>query len=318
MKPIRNLFLALAATCLSAVAADPALLRMLPQDSMFIAGVNAEQIKTSRFGQFVLDQLKSEEQSMNNFISMTGFDPRRDLQELIVASSDARSHGKMLVVARGRFDASKIASFAASHGVKSQSYAGVEIMTHSQGKSKDGWLAVLDNSTALAGDEELVKAAIDRRKTAGTPQISQATATKITDLSMRYDAWMISASLARLADDFKSPQVGGAMNGNFMQGMENVMGGVRFGATVELMAEATMRSEKDAQAMVDVVKFLTGMMQLNSEDPKAAEFARLTEKMDLKATGTQFKLSMMIPEDVLEGILKPAARVVRKKASPVL
>ena len=231
-------------------------------------------------------------------------------------------NGKVLVVARGRFDAAKIASFARTSGVKTQSYAGVDVLTPDgathNGAKKEGWLAVLDNSTALAGDQELVKAAIDRRKQSNGGQLSQVTANKITDLSLRYDAWMISTSLARLADDFKSPQVGGAMNGNFIQGMENVMGGVRFGANVELMAEATMRSDKDAQALVDVVKFLTGMMQLNSEDKKAAEFARLTEKMDLKAVGTQFKMSMMIPEDVLEGILKPAARIVRKKNAPVI
>lgn len=317
MKPFRNLLLALAATCLSAFAADQALLKMLPSDSMFVAGINADQIRTSRFGQFLLDQLKSEEQNMEKFISMTGFDPRRDLQELVVASNDARGKGNALVVARGRFDANRISQFARTSGASSTFYKGVEVLTgNDKGGKSNGWIAIVDATTALAGEQEAVKAAIDRRAMGGTGMKAETLA-KINDLSTRYDAWMVSASLERLADDVK-PEVAQTMHGNLMAGMQSVLGGVRFGANVELMAEATMRSEKDAQAMVDVVKFLTGMMQLNSEDQKAAEFAKLLDKMVLKSTGNQFRLTMTLPEDMVESMLKPAVNVRRKGSAPVI
>jgi hypothetical protein len=111
------------------------------------------------------------------------------------------------------------------------------------------------------------------------------------------------------------PNVGSAMQNNLFASMESVTGGVRFGANVEVMAEAIMRSEKDATAMVDVVRFLAGMLQMNTQDRRAAEFAGLLDKMELKSSGNQFRLSLMIPESTLEGLVKPAARV---KKSPVI
>jgi hypothetical protein len=316
MKPFRNLVLAAVASCLGAFAADQALLKMLPGDAAFIAGINADQIRTSRFGQFLLDQLKSEEQNMEKFVTSTGFDPRRDLQELIVASNDARGHGKAIVIARGRFDAARISQFARTSGADSTFYRGIEILTgKGQSGGNKGWMAILDPSTAIAGEQDAVRAAIERRAT-NQGGVKAETLAKINELSTRYDAWMVSASLERLADEVR-PEVGQTMQGNLMAAMQSVTGGVRFGANVELMAEAVMRSDKDAQAMVDVVKFLAGMMQLSSDEKKAAEFAKLLDKMDLKASGNQFRLSMTLPEELIETMLKPAA-VRRQAGTPII
>jgi hypothetical protein len=176
-------------------------------------------------------------------------------------------------------------------------------------------MAILDASTAIAGEQDAVKAAIERRSGNGGGMKAE-TLEKINELSTRYDAWMVSASLERLADEVR-PEVGQTMQGNLMAAMQSVTGGVRFGANIEVMAEAVMRSDKDAQAMVDVVKFLAGMMQLNSEDKKAAEFAKLLDKMDLKASGNQFRMTMTLPEDVIETILSPAS-VRRKVGTPII
>ncbi len=313
----RRLIFALASSALAVFGADAGLLRMLPADSAFVAGIRADQIRTSRFGQFLLDQLKTEEAQMNQFISATGFDPRRDLTELVVASSNARVKGKTLVVARGRFDMDRIQGFVGKMGGRTLEHQGVTLIGGDGKAASEGMLAIVDSSTALAGDVEMMKAAIDRFKSSAGSVLDPKVANRITELSTKYDAWMMSTSLARIADDVADPKLGGMMSGEFMKSMESVFGGVRFGANVELMTEATMRSEKDALALVDVVKFLAGMLQLNGQnDKRASEMARLLDKMELKATGTQFRMSLMIPEDVLEGLVKPVAR--KKNTAPVI
>ncbi|MBS1829405.1 MAG: hypothetical protein JST93_29150 [Acidobacteria bacterium] len=316
MNYMRTALLSLA-TAVAGFAADPALLRMIPANSPFLAGIHADQIKTSRFGQFLLNQLKSEEANMNKFIDATGFDPRRDLTELIVASSDASGKGKSVVVARGRFDTNRINAFASTGGAKLTTYNGVQVMSGGTEGGKSGWLAVLDNVTAVAGDQDSVRSAIDRYK--GAPgALDAATLARINELSSRYDAWMISNGVARIADDIRNPQVGGMMNNNLFQSMQSVMGGVRFGTNVELTAEATMRSEKDATAMVDVIRFLAGMLQMNSQnDKRAAELATLLDKMQLSSSGTQFKLSLTIPEETLEGIVKPVSSGAKAKVTVI-
>lgn len=314
MNTMRTALLSLA-TAVAGFAADPALLRMIPANTPFLAGIHADQVKTSRFGQFILNQLKTEEANMNKFIDATGFDPRRDLTELIVASSDAGGKGKSVVLARGRFDTSRISAFASSSGAQMTTYNGVQVMTGRTENEKSGWLAVLDTVTAVAGDQDAVRAAIDRYK-GSAPALDAATIARINDLSTRYDAWMVSTGVGRIADDIRNPQVGGMMNNNLFQSMQSVLGGVRFGANIDVMAEGTMRSEKDATAMVDVIRFLAGMIQLNSQnDKRAAEMVALLEKMQLSASGTQFRMSLTIPEETLEGIIKPAASV---RKTPVI
>lgn len=314
---LRRLFFAVAASAITVLAADPAMLRMLPADSAFLAGIRTDQVRTSRFGQFLLDQLKTEEANMNQFISATGFDPRRDLTELVVASANAHGMGATVVVARGKFDLAKIQAFAGKSGTQTIAYQGFALMAGHGADSSHGVLAVLDNNTAVAGELEAVKSAIDRHKAGGPGALDPKTSNRIMELSSKYDAWMMSASLARLADDVSNPQLGGVMAGDLMKSMESVIGGVRFGANIELMTEATMRSEKDASALVDVVKFLAGMLQLNSQnDTRATEMAKLLDKMELKASGTQFRLLLAIPEDVVEGLVKPAS-LPRKRSTVI-
>lgn len=307
--------LALAACTASLLGADPALVRLLPADSAFLAGIHANQIRNSRFGQFLLDQMKQEEANFSKLEQATGFDPRRDLTELLVASDDARGKGNALVVARGRFDAAQIKTFAESEGARTQLYNGVTVFTGGDAHG-DGWVAVLDGTTAVAGKDTAVRTAIDRYKGAAAGGVDAKTSARITELSGRYDAWVVTSSLNRLTEDFRNPQVGGAMNGNLMQSMQSVVGGVRFGQNVEVMAEAQMRSEKDATAMVDVVRFLAGMIQLNSQDNRAAEMSALLDKMDLKASGTQFRMSLQIPEESIEKLVRPASR--RGGTAPVI
>lgn len=203
-----------------------------------------------------------------------------------------------------------IQTFAESEGARAELYNGVKILSGGSTPGHGG-IAMLDNQTAVMGDSDAVKRAIDRFRTSTTAATLNAkTLAQISQLSGSYDAWMVSSSLAGFADDMRNPQIEGAMNGNLFQNMDSVAGGVRFGsANVEVMAEAAMRSEKDATAMVDVMRFLAGMIQLNSKDPNAAEMASLLNKMELKATGTQFRMSLQIPEDQLEKMLKPARRV---------
>lgn len=316
MYTFRNLVLAVVTSGFGLLsAADPNLIKLIPQDANFIAGLHADQIKTSRFGQYVLDQLKEEDGKFSKFISVTGFDPRRDLTEIVVAAADSKTRGKVLVLAKGRFDSAKIRTFAESEGAGKLSYQGIDVLTGK--KDNEGWLAFLDSSTAVAGFGDYVKAAIDRNKASGA-MIDPKVANKITELGTRYDAWMITASLENLTSQIKPKLDGSPVKGQqLVQGMQSVFGGVRFGANIELMAEATMRSEKDATALADVLRFMSSMVQMNREnDPKAAEAAALLDRIEAKATGNQFRMLLTVPEDTLEKMVKPAAH--RKRSGDVI
>src|SRR5215468_8327302 len=89
---------------LPAKAADPQLLNLVMPDVKVLAGVNVEQAKTTPFGQYVLMQVQTNDQELRRLEELTGFDPTRDVRELLVASNAAGGENKGLFLARGNFD----------------------------------------------------------------------------------------------------------------------------------------------------------------------------------------------------------------------
>src|SRR5215475_1261832 len=98
-------------------AADPLLLNLVMPDAKVLAGVNVEQAKGTQFGQYVLNQLQTQDAHMRELVALTGFDPRRDVRELLVASNGVPQGKTGLALAKGNFDVPRITAAATMHGV---------------------------------------------------------------------------------------------------------------------------------------------------------------------------------------------------------
>ena len=72
---------------LPAKAADPQLVGLVMPDAQVLAGVNVEQAKVTPFGQYVLSQIRTSDPQFQELIALTGFDPTRDVREVLVASN---------------------------------------------------------------------------------------------------------------------------------------------------------------------------------------------------------------------------------------
>src|SRR5436190_14543806 len=145
---------------LPATAADPQLLNLVMPDAKVLAGVNVDQAKSSPFGQYVLSQMQLHDNHLTELTSATGFDPTRDVHELLVASSGGAGQQTGLVLARGNFDPARINALALSKGAASEVYNGVTILEDP--KQQSGF-AFLNATIVAAGDVANVKAAIDRQ-----------------------------------------------------------------------------------------------------------------------------------------------------------
>jgi hypothetical protein len=288
-------------------AADPALLQLVMPDAKVIAGIQVAQTRNSLFGQYVLSHMHVDDAGFKNFIAQTGFDPRRDVTELLIASNwESNSPAsRWLVMARGTFDSSKIASAAQGNGITTTNFQGVDILTysgHGKADSENG-IAFFDATSAVMGDLPSVQAAIQRRKS-GAPPSGQLLA-KVRDLSSKNDFWFVTlVPVSEFAGAMPDPNLSGAMKGNLLAAINEASGGIRFGDTVAISAEAVTRSEKDAQALVDVVKFVAGMIQLNRQNnPAAGQVATLLDTLDCKTAGNVTTISLAIPEQQLEQML---------------
>src|SRR5450755_2331130 len=72
---------------LTAQAADSQLLSLVMPDAKLVAGVNVDQAKASPFGLYVLTQMQSSNSGMQQLVALTGFDPTRDVHEVLAATN---------------------------------------------------------------------------------------------------------------------------------------------------------------------------------------------------------------------------------------
>ena len=283
-------------------AADPQLLNLVMPDAKVIAGVNVEQAKGTQFGQYLLDQIQTHDADMQKLIDLTGFDPRRDVREVLVASNGAPQSKSGLALARGNFDVAKITAAATTAGkdVATEVYGNVTILEDAKATSG---IAFLDSTTVVGGDLASVKAAIDRRSNA--QPLPAAILVKINEWSSSQDAWGISVvpptSLAPAhATQQPNPMI------NSAQSVQQAYGGVKFGANVVFSSEAVCDTAQNATTLGDLVKFMLNMAQMQAA--KNPEAQALVNSVTVTPSGTSLKVSASLPQDLFIQLLHPAQK----------
>jgi len=303
-------------------AADPGLLSLVMPDAKVVSGIQADQTRNSLFGQYLLSHMQANDANLNNFIAQTGFDPRRDVSEIILASNDKPNtpQSQGLVLIKGVFDVSRMTAAAQANGGTITTFRGVDVVTYpARGKQQFArGIAFLDPSTAILGDVASVEAAIQRGKTKAPA--SSSLLDKVAQVSINNDFWFVTlAPISQFAAALPDPNLSSALNGNVLAAINQLSGAVRFGDTVTISVEAVARTDKDAQALADVLKFAASLVQLNSQNnPASSQIAALLNTLDSSTAGNTTTISLAVPEQQLEQLLvtvRQQGHPIRKKAS---
>ncbi len=284
---------------LPAKAADPQLVGLLMPDAQVVAGVNVDQAKATPFGQYVLMQVKTSDPEFQELITLTGFDPTRDVHEVLVASnSTSKTNHTGLFLALGSFDPAKITAAATAKGAVSETYNGQAIL---EDPNKTHGIAFLSAKLVVAGDLASVKGAIDRQKVAAP--VPANLAVQINQWSTSQDGWAISAvPLSTLHPSANAPNVPGLNGQGAFQAIQSAAGGVKFGNNIVVTAQATADTSQNAQGMADALKLLVNLAQMQAgNDPTVAA---LIQSLQINASGNVLNVSASLPEDQFEQIVK--------------
>lgn len=266
-------------------------------DANVLAGINVQQTLSTPYGQYLLTQFQANEGDLQNLIAATGFDPRRDVTEVLVGSAALPGTHTGLLAARGIFDVQRIMGLLQSKGQQVEIYNGVEIAGLNQQS-----LAFLNSSTLVAGDTASVRAAIDRP--ASSVPLNPSAVLKVNQLSATQDAWALSlVPLSQVAPVGQAAQQG-PLNVQALQKITEASGGVKFGAMVTISAEAVAQTDADATALADVVRFLAALVQVNSQNSGTVDWSAVLGNLNVSTNANVVAVSLAIPEDQFERLTR--------------
>jgi hypothetical protein len=201
-------------------------------------------------------------------------------------------------LARGNFDQNKIkASATAKGGATILTYGGVDIVVHGKGAAGQTAIGFVDAGVAVMADMNTMKQIIDSR---AAPSVLDADLqSRINSIGNANDVWFVSlVSGTGFLGESNGP---GGAQAKALRGVVQSSGGVKLGATIATTFDAVTRSDKDAQSLSDVIRFLASMVQMQRQsDPKAAILATALDGMTVQNTGAAVHLAVSMPEKSLE------------------
>ncbi|HYL84725.1 MAG TPA: hypothetical protein VE263_10865 [Candidatus Angelobacter sp.] len=288
-------------------AADPTLLNLVMPNARVVVGIHLERIMASPIGQQMDAQIRNSNPEIRQIFEGTGFDPARDLKEVVIAATGREKNGPSLVLVRGSLDLAKIAAFSSTQGVPPTNYEGVPVMM--QRGAQDSAFALMDNSIAIFGGIESVHQAIRRR--ASGAAFDGELAAKVAALSRRYDAWVISTvPLTEMASRAKASNL--QQVSDLVNSIQEISGGMRFSPDMEIAADLVTHSEKDAASVRDAMRFFASMLSNQQNNPGLKADA-LKVTLDARTV----RISLHITEEQLKKMNElQMARRARQPVAP--
>ena len=273
---------------------DNVLMQMVPPNSVSLFGAQMDQLKTTPLYQKLVAQQKLTQ--LDEFSANTNFDPRRDVRELLVASTPGKNSGVLL--ARGNFRVKQDAINSAKdlHRVL---YKGYTLWTDT---AQAAGFCVLDSTLAIAGPIASMRAALDQYKNRPNREVSPLLQ-KALAIPMRDQVWLVSNGSADfLANNV--PEDGPAANfARIFRGLEGteVQADLSRGFSAQILGKC--KTEADAKALADAAHGLVGFGRLSVPDGQM-QLLRVWDAVQINQQGRNLSVAADIPSDLVEKLLQ--------------
>jgi hypothetical protein len=277
-----------AAGCGSALtgraSVDSTLAALIPPDATMLAGVRMESLRsTPLYKKLLASQLLA---PLDDLARETGFDPRRDVRELLIGSS-----GKDLIVAaRGAFQEHNF------EGLTKQTYKSYALYVRGQ-----GGVALIDGSTAVAGTLPAVRAALDRHNS-GDRTRPDDLLTRARQIPAENQIWSVSNGVDNLLTA-RIPDTGNLGNaGRILHSLENTTIAAGFQTGVNGYLTGVCHTEQDAKNLGDAARGMIGLGRLAVPE-KQPELLRLWDGLKVDQQQRTVNITVTVPEDLVEKLL---------------
>jgi hypothetical protein len=278
------LFLLAAGTLFAQPRIDNVLVRMVPPGATSLVGARMDEIRNSPFYNELTRQSKLPQ--VDQFARETGFDPRRDVRELLFATT--KSGG--VLVARGTF---RVTAFKDAkpvrHGVYSVWTVG------------DSGFCILDATLAAAGDVISVNAALDEwvsgSHTAAQPLLARA---KQVDGSLPF--WGVSSGFAGFLADNMPRANSGIDFSKIFRGLEDTWFEAGFANGLKATIHGVTATDPDAVSLRDTAKGLIGFGRLSVPENQS-DLLRLWDGITVDQEGRAVSIRMDVAQNLIDQLV---------------
>ncbi len=268
-------------------AVDNVLERMVPPGSTSLVGARMDRIKGTAFYHKLLEAQTLPQ--VDEFARDTGFDPRRDVRELLFVETPQGS----VMLARGTFHLNS----AGFKGMQKTRHGEYEILG-----TGAGGFCILDSTLAVAGDVPAIEAALDEWKS-GTHTAAKPLLERAAGMSPDAQFWGVSTGFAGFLADHP-PGVGSGLDfSKIFRGLEDTS----FQADVATGLRAEVRgitaNEKDAINLRDAVRGMVGLGRLQVPENQS-ELLRVWDGISAEQQGRSIAIRADIPQDLFDRLIR--------------
>lgn len=279
-------------------------LAYVPADARLLGFTNVREVMNSELRQ-KFRELHPQAGRGGDLETQTGINIETDLDHVVVAIFGSGTNHRPLVLARGRFNETRIAGLVLEKGGTTEDYNGKRLLVLASGDGPGGVLTFAEPGLVIFGDAAAVKQAIDTR--AGSDNVTDnadlmGLVRDVDDANAwavgRFDALTMDPRLPRNVLEQLPPINTFAASGH-------INGGVR--ATLRVEA----RDDAAAQDLREVVRGFIALARLQTG--RNPQITTLLNSVELAGDGTTVALSLTIPASALD-LLAPLAGRPREQA----
>jgi hypothetical protein len=266
---------------------DNVLVKMVPPGATSLVGARMDALKNTDFYKRMLAAQKLPQ--LERFFVESGFDPRRDVKEILFAEVPQGS----VLLARGTFRINE-PILKDSKKVRHGEYTIVAV--------EASGFCILDSSLAVAGEIPAIEAALDEWKS-GTHTAAQPLIARVRSASESTQLWGVSTGAAGFLADNLPITSGGIDFSKIFRGLEDTWLVADFSAGLRADIHGTAAREADAGSLRDAVKGLVGLGRLSVPE-KQPELLKLWDGITVEQQGRSIVVRADIPQDLIDRLVQ--------------
>ncbi len=280
-------------------AAGPEELQYVPADAAVVAYANVREIMDSQFRER-FRQFEPDTKERDEFESKTGVNIDSDINTVVAvvtpaATQSASPQNGILILARGRFEQSRLEALALEHGGHVEDYNGKRLLLHrNEAGGADMAIGFLEADLIALGGYDAIKKSIDANGGRNIVSTNADLMRQIGELESS-NAWAVG----RFDAIASSPHVPAELQAH-LPAIQWFSAATHINGGVSGVFKAEARDEESAKNMRDVLNGFLALAKMQSASQP--ELKTMVDSLQLSGDGKNVALSFTLPSELFDAL----------------